>query len=411
MNSAILTIGDEILIGQITDTNSAYISRLLNALGIKVNNMLSISDSRQSIVRALDALFEHVDLAIITGGLGPTKDDITKHVLAEYFNSKKMVTHEPTLLHVQEMCRKRGFEMVESNRLQAQVPEVCEALFNEQGTAPGMWFDKNGKVAVSLPGVPFEMEGLMQKQVISRLQKRFALSRIVHQTLLTYGIAESKLSEVIASWEDALPPYLRLAYLPTPSGVKLRLSCYETASENEIPEQFEALKKFIPDFIVGMGDYLLEDFVGQMLKQQGKTVSTAESCTGGRIASMLTSIAGSSAYFKGSVVSYANDVKVNVLGVNAYDIVRYGAVSQTVAEQMARGVQRLVKTDYAMATSGIAGPGGGTPEKPVGTVWVAVATPSGVQSQMFSLGTADRERNIACASANALNMLRKALAE
>jgi nicotinamide-nucleotide amidase len=391
------------------DTNSAHISQLLNGMGIRVGCILSISDTQQSIVGALDTLFEQADLVIITGGLGPTKDDITKHVLAEYFGAKKMVVHEPTLLHVQELCRKRGFEMVELNRLQAQVPDVCEALFNELGTAPGMLFERAGKIAISLPGVPFEMEDMMQKQVAPRLQKRFALPKIIHQTLLTYGMVESKLAETIASWENALPPYLHLAYLPTPSGVKLRLSCYGVVSDKEILGQFEGLKSLIPDFVVGLGDYLLEDFVGRMLKQQGKTVSTAESCTGGKIAAMLTGVAGSSAYFKGSVVAYANEVKVNVLGVNPDDISKHGAVSQTVVRQMAQGVQRLMQADYAIATSGVAGPDGGTPEKPVGTVWVAVATPSGIHSQLLSLGTIDRERNIAPASANALNMLRKML--
>lgn len=412
MKAAILTIGDEILIGQIVDTNSAYISRLLNELGIKVDVMMSISDSRQDIMESLDLLFSRVDMVMITGGLGPTKDDITKHVLAEYFGSEKMILDEATLQHVKDMLGRLGVDMIDLNRSQALVPDNCEVLYNALGTAPGMWFAKENKVAVSMPGVPYEMEYVMLNQVIPRLKERFSLSSIIHKTILTFGIPESRLANQISEWEDALPKHLHLAYLPTPSGVKLRISNYDVENkelaEDEVEEQLVKLRAILKDGIVEEGDYTMIDIISKLLIKREETVATAESCTGGKIASMLTEKSGSSAYFKGSIVSYANEVKENILNVNPKDIETVGVVSKEVVEQMAVNARKTLNTDYAISTSGIAGPTGGTPDKPVGTVWIAVASKEGVVSKKFNF-TNNREQNIARASFNALNMLRQVI--
>ncbi|MDR0419515.1 MAG: CinA family nicotinamide mononucleotide deamidase-related protein, partial [Prevotellaceae bacterium] len=320
MKAAILTIGDEILIGQIIDTNSAYISRLLNELGVKVDVMMSISDRRQAIMESLDLLFSKVDIVMITGGLGPTKDDITKHVLAEYFGSEKMVLDKATLQHVKDMLERLGVDMIDLNTNQAWLPDNCEVLYNALGTAPGMWFAKENRLVVSMPGVPYEMEYVMLNQVIPRLKERFSLPNIIHKTILTFGIPESRLANQISEWEDALPKHLHLAYLPTLSGVKLRISNYDVESkglaENEVEQQLVKLRAILKDGIVGEGDYTMVDIVSKLLVKRGETVATAESCTGGKIASMLTEKSGSSAYFKGSIVSYANEVKENILNVN-----------------------------------------------------------------------------------------------
>jgi nicotinamide-nucleotide amidase len=409
MKASILTVGDEILIGQIIDTNSSYIAQRLGEQGISISEMRSTGDTCEAITGALDELFTACDLAIITGGLGPTKDDITKHTLTGYFGATRMVVHEPTLQHVTELLSKRGIALGELNRNQALVPDVCEVLLNLSGTAPGMWFEKDGKVAVSLPGVPYEMEYLMTNEVIPRLKKRFALGKVYHKNIITTGIPESTLAETIAAWENNLPPYLRLAYLPSLAGVRLRLSCYTADAHadvvGEVAERVGLLQTLIPSHIVGYDDDTLVGVVGRLLKACGATLSTAESCTGGQIAAMLTAQPGASTYFKGSVVAYSNDVKVKALGVLPSDTERHGAVSQAVVEQMALGAQRTLQTDYAVATSGVAGPDGGTPEKPVGTVWIAVATPQKVTSRKLNFG-GDRERTIFRASYSALNMLR-----
>ncbi|MDR0711189.1 MAG: CinA family nicotinamide mononucleotide deamidase-related protein [Prevotellaceae bacterium] len=409
MKASVLTVGDEILIGQIVDTNSSYIAQRLGEQGVSVSEMRSIGDMRTAIAGALDELFAACDLVIITGGLGPTKDDITKRALAGYFGATRMVVHDPTLQHVTELLSRRGIALGKLNRNQALVPDACEALLNLSGTAPGMWFEKNGKVAVSLPGVPYEMEYLMDNEVIPRLKKRFTLGKVYHKNIITAGIPESTLAETIAAWENNLPEYLRLAYLPSPSGVRLRLSCYAAAAHadiaGEVAERVQQLQTLIPSHIVGYDNDTLVSVVGRLLKACGATLSTAESCTGGQIAALLTAQPGASTYFKGSVVAYSNDVKVKELGVLSGDVEKHGAVSQAVVEQMAQGAQRTLQSDYAVATSGVAGPDGGTPEKPVGTVWVAVATPQKVISRKLNLGN-DRERTILRASYNALNMLR-----
>ncbi|WP_297604057.1 competence/damage-inducible protein A [uncultured Alistipes sp.] len=410
MQATVITIGDEILIGQIVDTNSVSISKHLNAAGIVVREKCSIGDDRTQIVETLERALAHSQIVVVTGGLGPTKDDITKRTLAELFGSG-MHIDERVADHVKGMLESRGIAFNELNRGQALVPDCCTVLFNAHGTAPGMWFERGEKVVVSLPGVPFEMEHLMQDEVMPRLKARFSLRSIVHRTLITAGLAESMLAERIAPWEEALPPYLKLAYLPNPGAVRLRLSAYEVEGESvarEIAERFEALKEIIPEYVVGYETATVQELVHGTLTGRGETLATAESCTGGAIAARFTAMAGASAYFRGGVVAYSNDLKREVLGVSATDLERFGAVSEPVARQMAEGVRRLAGSDYAVATTGIAGPSGGSDEKPVGTVWIAVAGPHGTVAACRQCGT-DRGQIIDRASAFAIGMLRDAL--
>lgn len=412
MKAQIITIGDEILIGQIVDTNAAYISRALNSVGVVVTERLSIGDDRDRIIEALDTSLSQCDMVITTGGLGPTKDDITKKTLAEYFHSE-LVCDKEVYAHVKKMLEERGIEFNELNQGQALVPACCTVLPNMKGTAPGMWFERDGKVVVSLPGVPFEMEALMQEEVLPRLAEHFSLKQIVHRTMITTGLAESMLAKRIEAWENALPPYIKLAYLPSPSQVRLRLSAYEVDGRKvgeEIDRLFSQLEKIIPQYVVGYQNESIYTSVHKMLLRKGLTLATAESCTGGAIAAHFTSQAGASGYFLCGVVSYSNEAKHNVLGVDMSDIERYGAVSRPVVEQMAEGARRISGADYAVATSGIAGPTGGTPDKPVGTVWMAVATPSGVRSQVKILGSA-REQVIERATSTVMAMLRDAIIE
>ena len=410
MNATIITIGDEILIGQIVDTNSVSIARHLNAAGIVVHEKLSVGDDRGQIVAAIERALDSCEVTIVTGGLGPTKDDITKRTLAELFGSE-LVVDARVSEHVERMLAARGIGFNALNQSQPLVPACCTVLFNAHGTAPGMWFERDGHVLVSLPGVPFEMEHLMQDEVMPRLKARFALRQIVHRTLITAGLAESMLAERIAPWEDALPDYLKLAYLPAPGVVRLRLSAYEVDGESvseEIERQFEALRGMIPQYVVGYETATVQECVHRMLTERGRTLAVAESCTGGAIASRFTALPGASAYFLCGVVAYANAVKESVLGVDGADIARYGAVSEQVARQMAEGVRRLAGADYAVATTGIAGPTGGTEAKPVGTVWIAVATPEGTVAVCRQCGT-DRGQIVDRASAYAIGMLRDAL--
>lgn len=412
MKAAIITIGDEILIGQIVDTNSAWIARKLNEAGVRVDNRLSVGDQPDAIRNAVAEAMEACDVVITTGGLGPTKDDITKHVLAEMFGCG-MREDRATFLHIEETARRRGFDFNALNRAQAMVPEACTVLPNPNGTAPGMWFEKASSVLVSLPGVPFEMEALMEQQVIPRLRQRFDMKAIVHKTALTYGIAESVLAERIAAWEDALPEELHLAYLPSPSGVKLRLSAYDIDGQDEteiIDRQFGMLEQIIPGAIFGYGEGSMQEGVANALTKAGKTLSVAESCTGGYIASLFTAMPGASAYFIGGIVAYGDDVKVNMLGVDPAALRECGAVSERVAVQMAEGARRATGSDYAVATTGVAGPTGGTEEKPIGTVWIAVASAEKTVARKFVFG-ALRKVNIERASAAAVNMLREVLAD
>ncbi len=407
MNATIITIGDEILIGQIVDTNSVSIAKRLNNIGISIARKLSIGDTKSAIVESLKEVMTTTDIVIVTGGLGPTKDDITKHTLAQMFDSE-LEYNATEGEHIRALLARRGIPFTELNRSQAMLPKCCTVLHNAHGTAPGMWFDTpRGGALISLPGVPFEMEHLMQEEVIPRLKARYTLSSIVHSTLITRGIPESLLAERIEGWEDALPEYLHLAYLPAPNIVRLRLSAYDVdkeVAEREISAQFEALRAIIGDNIVGFEGATLEQQVHRILTERGKTLAIAESCTGGAIASKFTAMAGASAYLVGGVVAYSNDVKANILGVDTTNIECFGAVSEVVALEMAEGVRRITGADYAIATTGIAGPGGGSKHKPVGTVWMAIATPEGSRAVMRNSGT-DRGQIISRASAYAIEML------
>ena len=406
MNATIVTIGDEILIGQIVDTNSVSIAKRLNNIGITIFEKLSIGDSREVIVSTIERAMNNSKVVIITGGLGPTKDDITKHTLANMFGSK-LVYNDTEGEHVRQLLARRGIEFTELNRGQAMLPECCTVLHNAHGTAPGMWFEHEGRVVVSLPGVPFEMQHLIDDEVIPRLKIRFELREIVHRTMITFGIAESILAERIATWEEALPEYLHLAYLPAPNVVRLRLSAYEVEGKEvrrEIEERFEALRSIIPDNIAGFEEASVEELVHNILISKGETLAVAESCTGGTIASKFTAQAGASAYFLCGVVSYSNESKCNVLGVPASDIEQYGAVSEQVAKAMAQGARVVSGANFAISTTGIAGPTGGTKEKPVGTVWIGVATPEKCFAVLKNCGT-DRSQIISRATAYAIAML------
>jgi nicotinamide-nucleotide amidase len=411
MLAEIITIGDEILIGQIVDTNSAWMGVCLNENGIKVHQITSVSDNKQHIIEALDAATKRVDIILITGGLGPTRDDITKQTLSEYFNAK-LVFNAEAFKDVEHVFKIRGREVTEINRKQAELPENCVALSNKNGTAPGMWFEEKGKVFVSMPGVPYEMKALMTNEVIPRLKKKFELPVIMHKTVLTQGIGESMLAEMIEAWEDSLAKEnISLAYLPSIGSVRLRLSTRgkdEAVLKQTIDRKVKELQALAGNYIYGYDNETLEGILGNILLQNKKTISTAESCTGGYMAHMITSVPGSSEYFKGSVISYANEVKINVLGVKRETIEKHGAVSQETVEQMAANVRKKLNTDYSIAVSGIAGPTGGTPEKPVGTVWIAIATPDKVISRKFLFGD-NRGRNIHLAAITGLNMLRKEL--
>lgn len=407
MKADIITIGDEILIGQIIDTNSAWIAARLGEIGLSVRRKYSIGDNREEIVSAVEESLSKCEVTIITGGLGPTKDDITKRVLAEVFGSE-LVLHQETYERVERMMKARGIAFNELNKGQALVPECCTPLANHKGTAPGMWFERDGRVVISLPGVPFEMEALMVESVLPKIKEHFALSAVVHKTAITFGMAESMLAEKIAPWEDSLPSHLHLAYLPSPSQLRLRLSAYDMDQEvasRDIDEAFERLLPTLGDLFVGWGDTTVQSAVAEMLIQRGETLSAAESCTGGALSAKFTAMSGASEYFWGGVVSYDNSVKENLLGVSRENLEQYGAVSEQVARQMAEGVRRACGTTYGVSTTGIAGPTGGTPDKPVGTVWMAVAGPNGTTAKVVQHGKL-RAQNIERAAAAAINMLR-----
>ena len=407
MKAEIITIGDEILIGQIVDTNSAWMGQQLNLLGIEVYQVTSVHDDRKHILKALAEAEQNSDLVLITGGLGPTKDDITKKTLCEYFNTT-LVFHPEVLEHVRSLLSSRNVVINKLNTDQALLPENCTVLHNSAGTASGMWFEQNNTIFVSMPGVPFEMEAIMTEEVFPRLKKLGITQSIVHKTVLTIGIPESMLAERLERWEDSLPEFVKLAYLPSPMMVKLRLSGYgtdEAAIKAEIDKQVKELLTIIPEAVYGFDNDNMGIALGRMLMAEGKTMATAESCTGGSIAQFITSNSGSSAYFKGGVVAYSNEIKSNLLGVPSELIKTVGAVSQEVAEAMALGAQKVLGVDYTVATTGIAGPDGGTDEKPVGTVWIAVAGPSGVSSKKY-IFKHNRERNIIRTTHTALNMLR-----
>ena len=414
-SASICTIGDEILIGQVVDTNSSHISRALNSLGIKVTRMLSIGDDHDTIVKGLEGELKTNDIVIVTGGLGPTKDDITKQALAELSGSRQYRTDERQLEIVHRILSSRGLDVLDINIAQASVPDTCEVIPNRLGTAPIMVFrfpvDRFGHKATlySLPGVPFEALGALE-DVSEDIRNHYPISDIYHRTVMTFGIAESALSKMLDEWEDALPSDMHLAYLPDAlTGVRLRLSIYGGAKEEQesrIESEMVRLKEILGDAIYSDQDDRLEKCIGRMLAENGKTVSAAESCTGGLISSLFTSIPGSSEYYLGSVTSYANSVKTGVLGVPAEIIEKYGAVSEECVREMAEGVRRITGSDFSVATSGIAGPGGGSDTKPVGLVCIGVSSQMGTETfRMVFKG--DRKRNIDRFTANALNLLRK----
>ncbi len=410
MKAEIITIGDEILIGQIVDTNSAWIAEQFNLNGIEVYQITSVHDDRTQIMEALDEAAKKVDLVLITGGLGPTKDDITKNTLCEYFQTE-LVFHEPTLEHIKDRFKLRNIDINKLNRDQAMVPKSCTVLFNKLGTAPGMWFEKNNTIFVSVPGVPFEMEYLVEFEIIPRLVKTGRTKAIFHKTVLTQGIPESMLATTIEEWEDALPENIKLAYLPNPMSVRLRLSAIgedKSALEKIVEEEVQKLQKIIPNHIYGYDNETMAEVIGRLLKAQNKKLAVAESCTGGFISHQITSVSGSSEYYQGSVTSYSNEAKQNLLGVKAETLIKFGAVSEEVAREMAEGVKKVLNADYAVATTGIAGPTGGTEEKPVGTVWIAVAGPNKTMAKKFVFGN-NRERNIIRSGQTALQLLRRVI--
>jgi nicotinamide-nucleotide amidase len=405
----IINIGDELLIGQVVNTNASWMGALLSKNGFEVKRISSVADTKEAIQQSLINAKNHVDIVLMSGGLGPTKDDITKKVLAEYFESD-FYFHEEAYQHIKDLFASRGFKISEVNKNQAYLPTKARAIPNRNGTAYGMWFEKDGLVVVSMPGVPFEMKTMMEREVIPRLAERFNPPKYFQKTIMTTGVGESMLAEMIEEEENNLPENIKLAYLPRPGLVRLRLSARgqdEQVVQTQVQEQVDKIvEKLGSKIVFGYDDQSLEEAVAQMLIQKKTTVSTAESCTGGTIAQMLTSTPGSSQYFYGGVVSYSNDAKMEVLGVNAEDIEKYGAVSEQVVRQMAEGAKEKFHTDYAMATSGIAGPDGGTPDKPVGFTWIAVAGPDKTIAMSFQFGE-HRGRNITRSALTALNMLRK----
>ena len=413
--ASICTIGDEILIGQVIDTNSSHISQALNSLGIKVNHMVSIGDDHDTIISSLDAELSKNDIVIVTGGLGPTKDDITKKALAELSKADSWKTDDRQLEIIRRILSARGIAALDINLAQASVPETCEVIPNKLGTAPVMAFrfdeSRYGHSATlySLPGVPFEAIGALP-DILEDIKKHYQVSDIHHKTVMTYGIPESVLSKMLDEWEDALPEDIHLAYLPDPiKGVRLRLSIYGGSKQEEearIEAELTKLRPILGDALYSEQDDTLQECIGRLLAESGKTVSAAESCTGGTISALFTAVPGSSEYYLGSVTSYANSVKTGVLGVDPEIIEKYGAVSSECVAQMAEGVRRLTGSDFSVATSGIAGPGGGSESKPVGLVWIGVSSQKGTETlKMVYKG--DRKRNMERFAASALDTLRK----
>lgn len=407
MNVEIIVIGDELLIGQVTDTNSGWIARELNHIGWEVTEITTVRDRSREITDALNSSFGRVNVVLMTGGLGPTKDDITKQTLCDYFGGK-LVFDESVFANVEAIFRRRKLTMNDSTRNQAYVPNVCTVIQNSVGTAPVMWFERNGKVLVSMPGVPTEMKTVMKEAVISRLREYFQdHSSILHRTCLVKDFTESRLSETLSDFEAQLPACIKLAYLPTPGVIRLRLTARgdeESYLQKIIDDEFFKLRTILGSHLFCGSDTTLAGALGSILTERGETLATAESCTGGNIAHEITRVAGSSVYFKGSVVAYSNEVKARVLNVSSETLSGFGAVSRETVLQMVSGVQRLLSSDCAIATSGIAGPGGGSVEKPVGTVWIAVRYGERSEAECFCF-EGDREQVIARATQSALLML------
>ena len=412
MTAEIITIGDELLIGQVVDTNSAWMAERLNEAGISLHQVTSVHDDRQHILSAIDEAFSRADIVLTTGGLGPTKDDITKHVLCEYFHTT-LVEDPHVREHIHNLYQERPEVLNRLTATQWLVPQSAEILTNRVGSAPIMVFEKEvrgdeargevlRKYLIAMPGVPYEMQVAMQEQVMPFLERVSGIGyrvsdigyrikdngEIIHRTMLLYGIPESTLAILIEKWEDALPPSMHLAYLPKDGTIRLRLSTYGEATAEEMDKQIATLLPLIQDYVIALEDKPLETILGELLRQKNSTIATAESCTGGRLAAALNAQSGSSEYYMGSVVAYANEVKEQVLGVEHNTLIRHGAVSEQTVREMAEGIRRLTHTDYAIATSGIAGPTGGTEDKPVGTVWIAWATPQGTVAERYQFGVA-----------------------
>ncbi len=400
----IITVGDELLIGQVIDTNSAWMGRELNRAGFDVLRITSVSDKKKEIQEALEHAARRAKIVLMTGGLGPTRDDITKKTLCDFFNTQ-LVFNEDVFSDIKEFLKGRVKNINDLNRNQALVPEKCEVIRNTMGTAPVMWFDYNDSVVVSMPGVPSEMKMVMSKEIIPRLKEKYQPGNIFHKTILVHNIPEAVLAERLTDWENALPPEIKLAYLPSPGRIRLRLSVRGSDApylHQIIQKAVDDLEPFIGENIYGLEDMSVAAVFADFFRNKNKTLSLAESCSGGYLAHLITSVAGSSKYFKGSFVSYSNEMKQSILGVKATDIEQFGAVSQQVVEQMASGIQRITGADYTIATSGIAGPAGGTMKKPVGTVWIAWSGPEGkIVSKLFQFGK-DRERNIVRTAETAL---------
>jgi nicotinamide-nucleotide amidase len=412
VNASIVTIGDELLIGQTIDTNSAFIAQELNKIGIWVKKRIAVGDVKEQILNTLKEQSTEANLIIITGGLGPTSDDITKPTLCEYFGAQ-LVVDEGALQNVRDIFQRLNRPLIERNLTQAQVPDNCTVLPNLRGTAPGMWFEKDGVIYVSLPGVPNEMKGLMRHSVIPKLKEQLVLPAVVHRTLLTSGVGESTIADILPDFENQLPSHIKLAYLPAYGLVRLRLTGRgddRERVEKEVVLLFGQLKPLVKEWMVADEDISLEEALSKLLKAKGKTLSTAESCTGGYIAHLITARAGSSAIYKGSIVSYANEVKKEELGVKERTLRSFGAVSEQTVSEMISGIIGKLKTDYAIATSGIMGPDGGSAEKPVGTVWIAVGSKKRTRTAKHFFRF-DRTRNIEMTANAAMTMLYRFIAE
>ena len=414
METEIINIGNELLIGQVVNTNASWMAEQMNLAGFWVERITVVPDEREQILTILREAQGRSSIVLVTGGLGPTKDDITKEVLCRFFNTR-LVFQEEAFKDVENIFKIRGIKISDLNRKQAELPENCTSIPNPNGTARGMWFTKteNSRKTdfIFMPGVPFEMKPMLNDQVIPQLLKQYVQKSIYHKTILTQGIGESFLSEIIEKWENSLPGNISLAYLPQPGLVRLRLTGRgddDKSVKNQVDGEVKALIKIIPEYFYGLDNDKLEAIIGELLLRKSATLATAESCTGGYIAHLITSVPGSSGYYKGSIIAYANDVKENELGVKHESLLKYGAVSEEVVKEMANGIRKKFRVDYSIATSGIAGPDGGTSEKPVGTTWIAIATPEKTVAYNYFFGE-ERERNIRKTALQALNLLRKEL--
>ena len=410
MKAAIITVGDEILIGQIIDSNSAWMAKELNQVGAEILKIISIGDGEQEIIDTISEALKLGDIVLMTGGLGPTKDDITKKAIAKYFNVG-MQFDQGTYDRILQLFARWGRKATPEHREQCYMPDNAELLFNKMGTAPGMWFKKDAKVLISMPGVPYEMKYLMKEEILPRLQKTFPGQTIAHRTILTVGEGESRIANRIQDFETALPAHIKLAFLPDLGKVRLRLTGRGGSTEQlkeELDEKAESLKSLLPELVFGEGTTSLPQAIGQILMEQGKTLASAESCTGGYLGHLLTSTPGSSAYYHGGLIAYSNDIKINQLKVNLDTINQHGAVSEQTVKEMVKGTLDLLKTDIAVAISGIAGPGGGSPEKPVGTIWIAVGDQNLTETFLLKAGK-DRLKNIEYSATYALDRIRRFL--